>query len=156
MLGPDSKEGGNLKAEGSVVIPLPDDDPDCLIVLLNIFHGKTRNVPRRLDPKINSLADTAKPVDCYQLHEAVELFSETWLSNSTRGIRMGLKYLQSHAVRWLWASWVFQGAELFRDMSRLMILKGEEDLEYRDASTLLKLHDVKQEVVDGLPLPTTI
>ena len=82
MLGPDFKEGGILKAQGSVAIPLPDDDPDAMIILLNIIHGRTRQVPRSIGFGTMMLTELATLVDYYHIFEVVELFSDTWLQNS--------------------------------------------------------------------------
>ena len=38
-------EGDQLRANGSLELTLPDDDPDAMLVLLNIIHGYFRNVP---------------------------------------------------------------------------------------------------------------
>lgn len=50
MLRPDTfKEGQTLQAAGKLEVSLPDDDPVALVVLLNIIHGQTRKVPRRVE-----------------------------------------------------------------------------------------------------------
>ncbi|KAG4428533.1 hypothetical protein IFR05_015986 [Cadophora sp. M221] len=77
MLGPGYREGSVLQAQGSVIIPLADDDPDALIILLNVIHGKTRVVPREVD--LHTLAKIATLVDYYHMHETVELWSDIWI-----------------------------------------------------------------------------
>jgi hypothetical protein len=36
-----------LRSEGKVNVPLPGGDPDAFIVLLNVIHGRTREIPKK-------------------------------------------------------------------------------------------------------------
>jgi len=49
MLKVDYKEGSTLEQKGMVEIVLPDEEPDSFNILLNIIHGRTKKVPRRID-----------------------------------------------------------------------------------------------------------
>ena len=35
-------EGRILQIEGNLAVPLPDEDPDVMIILLNIIHGTVK------------------------------------------------------------------------------------------------------------------
>lgn len=70
------QEGVTLRTKGTVEIPLPDDHPTALLILLNIVHGHTRRVPRQVDFRM--LTQIAILVDKYQCHEAVEMFTDSW------------------------------------------------------------------------------
>ncbi|KAL2071709.1 hypothetical protein VTL71DRAFT_12944 [Oculimacula yallundae] len=157
MLGPDYKEGRDLQAQGSVIIPLPDDDPDTLIILLNIIHGKTRLVPREVD--IDLLARLAALVDYYNFHEIVELWSDFWIDKIK--LEKCIRYRpepdqptisQADALKRLFVSWVFQKADAFRKLSRDIEHMGAEDMYWEDRSDF----GVDLEELDKLPIPQPI
>jgi len=79
MLGPTFEEGQGLRTEGSTDIALGDDDPDAFYILMNIIHSITRKVPRCVT--LDMLAKLAVLVNYYQMHEAVEPFSDSWITN---------------------------------------------------------------------------
>jgi hypothetical protein len=64
-------EGRILQIEGNLAVLLPDEDPDVMIILLNIIHGLSSKVPRRVD--LNILSRLAVAVNHQHMHEAVEL-----------------------------------------------------------------------------------
>lgn len=73
----DRPEGNTLRSTGSVQVPLPEDDPATLLILLGIIHGRTRKVPRLMDLK--TLTRLAILVDYYNLHETVKMFLDMWI-----------------------------------------------------------------------------
>ncbi|KAL2071710.1 hypothetical protein VTL71DRAFT_12945 [Oculimacula yallundae] len=150
MFGPDFKEGATLKSQGSVTIHLPDDDPDCLIILLNIIHGMTRKVPRGLENP-DTLVGLATLIDYYQLHEVAELFSDGWLSaRGGEDAREHVGYGCHHLLQDLWISWVFQDSSAFKDVMRSLILTGKEGFDD------FKNPEMMQESIDRLPIPLAI
>jgi hypothetical protein len=58
-------------------LPLPDDDPDAISILLDVIHGHTRKVPRKVDFEL--LIHISILVDKYQLQEVVEVFFNGWI-----------------------------------------------------------------------------
>lgn len=79
MLQGSFREGATLKSTGNVRIPLPDDDPQALTILLDIVHHRPRRVPRTVAQGV--LVQLARLIDKYCLHEAVELFSPQWIDS---------------------------------------------------------------------------
>ena len=53
------KEAVTLRTTGTVEIPLPDDHPAAFLILLNVVHGHTRQVPRRKPEESTVVADAA-------------------------------------------------------------------------------------------------
>lgn len=49
MLTKDFKESTSLQSVGSLELPLPDDDLDALLILLNIIHAQTEEIPLEVD-----------------------------------------------------------------------------------------------------------
>jgi hypothetical protein len=125
MLGPNFEEGQRLRIEGSTDIALGDDDPDAFEILLNIIHGLTRKVPRSVS--LDMLTKLAVLVNYYQMHEVVELFSDTWIDNLARE-GLPLSYCPE-AISWLLITWVFHKPLEFREVSRVIELGCDETLE---------------------------
>lgn len=58
-------------------LPLHEDDPDALLILLHAIHGRFRRVPRKVDLK--TLTQIAILVDKYELLEVTDLLLDHWL-----------------------------------------------------------------------------
>ena len=132
-------EGRTLRSEGSLVIKL-SDDLDALIILMYTVHGITRKVPRNIP--LYFLADLAHLVNYYNLHEAVELFSDTWVAWTRQNLTLN-SYDPEVVLRWLFISWVFQKGDDFEKMTRILIRESDDGLE----------DDIKDEQV---PIPASI
>lgn len=138
MLGPNFEEGQRLRTEGSTVLGMGDDDPDACIILLDILHGLTRRVPRSVT--LEMLTKLAVLVNYYQMHEAVELFSDTWIDNLVEG---GLPETYSpEVISWLCIMWVFHKPVEFKAVSRVIEFGCDETLE--------------NEFDEGFPIPAPI
>lgn len=122
MLEPDKfKEGNLLRSQGNLIVNLPDD-PEALITLMHVIHGATRKVPRSIT--LDTLASLATLVDYYKLHEAVELFSDTWVKNLNE--KAFPKNYNSDVVPWLFISWVFQIEDAFMKITQILICEGDD------------------------------
>ena len=104
-----------LRNTGRATISL-NNDPDTLIILLNIIHGRTRQVPRSVS--LDLLSRLAVLINYYAMLESVELFSDTWIENLKRE-GMPTEY-NEHVLPWLFIFWVFEKGDDFRDMARLV------------------------------------
>lgn len=120
-------EGRKLQTEGNLVVPLPDEDPDAMIILLNIIHGLSSKVPRRVD--LNILSRLAVVVNHRQMHEAVELWSDTWIENLKRDEGLPGSYTPEILLSWLFIFWVFRKDEDFREMSQILERECDHSLE---------------------------
>jgi hypothetical protein len=108
------KEGLELGSTGKAEISLPDDDPDAFAILLNIIHGRTRQVPRDVDLDLLSRISTL--VDKYQLHEVVEIMSDRWISLLVSNIP---EEFTDDLQAWLSISWVFEKPRIFREVTKI-------------------------------------
>jgi hypothetical protein len=126
MLQGDFSEGLKLRATGELELPLPDDDPDAFVILLNIIHGHNRKVPRLVD--LSLLIRIAILVDKYQMLERVEIFSDMWI-DELQGSKNGIpKSLTPDVLSWLSISWVFNKADPFRQLTRILAMEGDDDM----------------------------
>lgn len=120
----DFHDAVTLKKTGRATITL-DDDPDTLIVLLNIIHGRTRQVPRKVT--LDLLSRLAVLINYYGMLESVELFSDTWIDNLKRE---GMPETYNEKVfPWLFIFWVFEKGDDFKDMARLVQRECDDKLD---------------------------
>ncbi len=74
ILQPSFKEGQEVSSQGYIELPLPDDDPAPLLILLHLIHGRIRKVPRTVD--LGMLTNLAILVDKYELLETTEMIKD--------------------------------------------------------------------------------
>ncbi|KAL1614715.1 hypothetical protein SLS56_012026, partial [Neofusicoccum ribis] len=110
MFSSDLAEGYALHAQGSVEVAFRSlQNPEAFVTLLQIIHGQTRRVPRRVTPEI--LAEMAVLVDYFDCHEAVEPFTDMWVD----GLKEGIPTMFSEDIcRWICIAWVFRKTDEFR------------------------------------------
>lgn len=110
MLSGNFKESTVLRSLGTLELPLPDDDPDALLILLNIIHGRTREIPRQVDLRL--LTRIAILVDKYQLQMVVGIVSQNWMANLRDETDSLEDKIISSSVedlhRWILITWVFE------------------------------------------------
>jgi BTB/POZ domain len=116
------KEGDTLRSSGKVKVELPDDDPAALRILLDIIHGRVRQVPRQVNLRI--MTELSVLVDKYQMLEVVELCVELWMSTLKSSVPM---FFTADLLAWLNISWVFGLADIFKQISRIA-MRGSTDL----------------------------
>lgn len=110
-----------------VVIELEGDNYDALVVILNILHLRTRNVPNTVS--VDLLYDIAVVCNKYDVAEALVPWLSMWRTGFT-DLTGGPGY-----ERWLVISWVFQQSVIFADVTRKLILETRLDLDGRLVTT---------------------
>ncbi|PHH85032.1 hypothetical protein CDD83_1003 [Cordyceps sp. RAO-2017] len=100
---------GSVPQSGRRQISASKWDPEALITLMNIIHGRHREVPRSLS--LEALAHFAIVVDYYGCHEVVEVFANMWLKILERN--RPSEYAKD-CMLWLLTSWVFSHSDLFK------------------------------------------
>ncbi|PVH85234.1 hypothetical protein DL98DRAFT_409677 [Cadophora sp. DSE1049] len=114
MLAHGFAEGEALRTQGKVEIPLPDDDPEAMAVLLDIIHGRSRRVPREVS--VTQLALLAIVIDKYHSHEVAEVYSDIWLhhfKDEYDDFIINDESDLSMQLMWLTISWVFGNNTIF-------------------------------------------
>lgn len=122
MLTHSFQEGTTLHEAGHVEVPLPDEDPVVITMILDIIHGRGRRLPRVVPLKM--LALLAATVDKYQLQDPVAVFSDIWIKNAANDIK---GQDQEGLFLWLSITWVFQDAERFHKVTDILIREGKGD-----------------------------
>ncbi|KMP02016.1 hypothetical protein CIRG_02155 [Coccidioides immitis RMSCC 2394] len=72
-------ESATLQSTGCVEIPLPDNNPEALAILLNICHVQMSNVPRTVSQR--TMAQIACLVNKYYFHEVILPFLDVWVDS---------------------------------------------------------------------------
>lgn len=132
------KEGKALQTNGKAEIPLSDDDVEGWEIILNIIHGRSRKVPRQVN--LLDMTEISILVDKYQMTEAVEVFSDSWIEDLKIDIPTELS--QGGVFSWIGISWVFGKRVEFQKMTSLVLKQIHGDT--LTATTI------------GLPIPNLI
>lgn len=70
-------EGELLKSRDLAEVDLPDDDPEPFELLMNILHGRSRQVPQYIS--FDTLTNLSILADKYQILEPLEIYLRLWL-----------------------------------------------------------------------------
>ncbi|PQE27457.1 hypothetical protein CJF31_00009080 [Rutstroemia sp. NJR-2017a BVV2] len=119
-------EGAALRFNGKAEVPLPEDDPDALKILVDVIHSRHKHVPKKVD--LDLLTHVAILVDKYRLHEAVELYSDIWIKGLLPTVPKSIQGGDA-VLQWLCIAWVFELEEEFAKMSRVLMAEGCDSAE---------------------------
>ncbi|KAL7912612.1 hypothetical protein GGI35DRAFT_440707 [Trichoderma velutinum] len=104
----------------SFIITAEEWDQKALLILMNIIHGRTTQIP--LTISLEMLAKVSVLVDYYKCHEAVEFFAKAWISNLTEPVPSS--YGRNLLLR-LCISWIFSEAAIFRKLTKTAVYQSE-------------------------------
>lgn len=114
MLSRNFKEDAILRSKGTSELPLLNDDPAVLLILLNIIHGQTKEIPLEID--LCMLTKIAIVVDKYQLQMVMGILSRVWID------RLNTKIPQSVTEdlrRWIYVTWIFRCPAEFKLVTQI-------------------------------------
>lgn len=95
-------------------VVLQGDDPNALLILLHLIHGRSRQVPRMVD--LRTLTQIAILVDKYELSETTELLADQWLSGAKGTLPAELN---DDLLSWMFIAGVFREKSIFKSVSRV-------------------------------------
>jgi hypothetical protein len=72
-------ESQTLRFRGHVEFCMDEQDPEAMLIVLNVIHGKSRQVPKVVD--LDMLTKLAVIVDYLECLEVVEPYSDRWVDN---------------------------------------------------------------------------
>ncbi|KAJ2903807.1 hypothetical protein MKZ38_009281 [Zalerion maritima] len=154
MLSEDSRfiESRRLHCEGYSEVPLPEDDPEVMVLVMSVIHLRSKEIPRTVN--LDMLSRIAIAVDKYELHEALWFMAHTWIERlmremegdaSRRGNTVGRtveglpKVVNDELIKWVFVASVFE----LKD-----VLKSLETTAAGSARTRLDIQEFPQ-----LPIP---
>jgi BTB/POZ domain len=117
MLNGDWEESKALRLKGCLRIEEKDWDAGALQIVMDIIHGRTRNVPKVIS--LETLAKVAVLVDYYECLEVVEIFSSMWMESLKYTITE--KYSRD-VMLWICISWTFGQSDMFRLATEIAIM----------------------------------
>ncbi|KAK1450737.1 hypothetical protein CCUS01_02193 [Colletotrichum cuscutae] len=109
--------------DGCYHMDASDWDSDALLILMQVIHGKTRSVPRRID--LEMLAKLAVLVDYYDCHEVIEVYCPVWIESlrDTLPAEYG-----RDVILWLLISCVFKQDSIFQQMTQVAVSKSDDPI----------------------------
>ncbi|EMD86664.1 hypothetical protein COCC4DRAFT_143682 [Bipolaris maydis ATCC 48331] len=107
-------------SDGRYHIQANDWDEEALLILLNIFHVRTRQVPATVS--LEMLAKIAVLVDYYELEnaEAIERDTQNWIASVRRNVAIPSSYCRN-LMLWICISRVFCMSEEFEKATAVAI-----------------------------------
>lgn len=134
-LAADWSEGRVLAENGIAVLQMPNVDPEALTILLNIIHGRSRQVPRAVI--FDSLVELTILTDYLQCHEVVEPFGVLWTTAISSTIPTD--EVNYELKGWIAASLCFRDERIFAQTTQTAQRYGTEPFD-----------------AEGLPIPRGI
>lgn len=107
-----STQSGQVSCPRLTEVPLVGDDPDALLILLDLIHCRFKKVPRKVD--LETLTCIAFLVDKYELWEITEIVKDCWLSSIREN---ELAQLSDDLLSWMFIAEVFQENSIFLKLS---------------------------------------
>ena len=110
-----------LKRERDGLLPCPMDpsfDPDAFTIVMNVIHGRNRNVPRDVD--LETLAKIAVITNFLQCYESMEVFSGIWIGALQSSLP---DTCGRELVLWIMISSIFYNRNIFSSTTRTAILR---------------------------------
>lgn len=97
------------ESDGYFHISVEDWDSEALLAILNIIHLRNRQVPHEVS--LEMLSKLAVIVDYFEFHEAVEVFSKTWIADLQGSLPTS--YCRD-LILWMWISHVFHEEDILK------------------------------------------
>ena len=115
------KEGD--KNNGPVRGGAEDWDTKALVIVMNVLHSHYRQVPKKVS--LEMLAKIAVIVDYYKIHEALQIIASLWIN----ALKKSLPDSPGRdVILWILVSWVFGDAAIFRQVTKVAILRSKKDV----------------------------
>jgi hypothetical protein len=114
------REGNELRSTGKLSLPLPDDNPDAMRVLMDIAHHRNRQVAKKLS--FGMLVHLSILVDKYQMLETVENFVDLWISDDSIRSSLSVESYQPQLLPLLSIAWVFKLPTYFMHLTGIAML----------------------------------
>ncbi|POR32029.1 Uncharacterized protein TPAR_07766 [Tolypocladium paradoxum] len=113
------KEHIDVAEDGSCIVRAEEWNEQALLIVMNIIHGRSKQVPRNLNLQL--MAQVAVIVDYYACHEATWFFHKTWVGNYIRvWYTAGYGYGRD-LMLWLFVTITFYSSSWFQEAAKSVI-----------------------------------
>lgn len=99
-------------------IDAEDWNVEALTIVLNVIHGRLRQVPGTLS--LTQLAQVAVVVDCYSAYEPFLAIAGEWIRNADQ---CNPSKLSPELDLWISIAWVFKDDKKFRGLTKRAIME---------------------------------
>jgi hypothetical protein len=110
--------------DGFFHIDASDWDPEALLIVLRILHGRNKQVPRKAS--LDMLAKIAILEDYYTFGESLDVFTEIWVQELIK-VSIPTVYCRD-LVLWIWVAWLFDKDQQFKEATTTAIKQSTESL----------------------------
>ncbi|TGO38694.1 hypothetical protein BHYA_0069g00130 [Botrytis hyacinthi] len=124
MLQGEFKEAVTLKTVGKLEVPLPDDHPSAMKILINIIHGRMNMVP--LNIELELFTQIAILVDKYQCRETLRFLFPVWKNGLSDTFS---EPSWTNIARWVCIAWQFELEDEFIKATQMIREKSDRSLE---------------------------
>ncbi|KAL6158742.1 hypothetical protein ACJQWK_03100 [Exserohilum turcicum] len=144
------KESIPHESDGFYHIDAHDWDPEAFLIVMQIIHGRNRNVPRVIP--LEMLAKIAVVEDYYHFGEGLEIFQELWLKELKK-TDLPTTYCRD-LVLWIWVAWTFSDEEPFLYATFVAITHAREAVSTLDlpipSRVIEKINSRRQEGIEAI------
>ena len=117
------------KVDGKFRIDSSEWDTQAFSIVLDLVHGRHRRTPKSVT--LETLSRIALIVNYYEFHEAVEISCGSWVSKLVVSQPVPFE-VQRNLYLWMFNAWVFGLEEIFKNTTKVAILRTTTDLETPD------------------------
>lgn len=103
------------RMHGQFKVDASEWNTQALAIVLNLVHGRHRRTPKTIT--LQSLANIAAIVDCYEFHEAVEATCSSWVSTLRVSEPIPTKP-ERRLFLWMFNAWVFGLEDVFKSTTK--------------------------------------
>ncbi|CAN9440362.1 unnamed protein product [Alternaria alternata] len=108
----------------SSMLQASDWDPEAFLIVLQILHGRNKQVPRKVS--LDMLAKIAILEDYYTFGESLDVFTEMWVQELMK-VSVPKVYCRD-LVLWIWVAWLFDKDQQFKQATTVAIKQSTEAL----------------------------
>ncbi|KAF1997269.1 hypothetical protein P154DRAFT_606539 [Amniculicola lignicola CBS 123094] len=98
-------------------------DEEAFKILMNVFHLRHRKIPQSVS--LEMLAKIAVLVDYYECSEAIELYTNMWITHLKENAPVPETYCRD-LILWIWVAWAFQLSDPYQEATATAIKQSNE------------------------------
>ncbi|GFF59810.1 hypothetical protein IFM51744_10056 [Aspergillus udagawae] len=119
---------------------------DAMLTLMNVIHGRGRNIPRKVT--LNALLEIAVLVDQYECYEVVDVMADIWIDKLLKGMPSAYG---KDIVSWIFISWVFQRPLPFTSATKIAATQSQQRIDPGDLPIPKRILDrIEEHRQDGV------
>ncbi|KAF1833346.1 hypothetical protein BDW02DRAFT_500813, partial [Decorospora gaudefroyi] len=147
-----SAESNRNEMDGLFYIDASDWDAEAFLILLRILHLRNKDVPRTVN--LEMLAKIAVLVDYYSCKEAIEVFTEIWMTKFKRTTKRKSQPVPTTYCRdlvlWIAIAWTFDLKEEFEQATAVAIRESPETMRTLELPIPARVDTKRHLAIEGI------